>query len=128
MLLITGGAYQGKLKYAIEKSGLKESDIADGTTCSEHEILEKPMVNHFHVIIKRLLEEGKDTEELINQILKLNPNIIIIGDELGCGIVPIEEFDRNYREITGRIYCKLAEHSSEVHRVICGIGMVIKHA
>ena len=42
------------------------------------------------------------------------------------GIVPIDSFEREYRERTGRILVKLAEQADEVVRVVCGIGQRIK--
>ena len=47
-------------------------------------------------------------------------------DEIGYGIVPMDLFQREYREKTGRICTELAERSEEVYRIICGIGMRIK--
>ena len=128
MWLITGGAFQGKLNYALNQTGIQAENVIDGATCEMHELLEKPLVNHFHLWIYRMLLEGKDINEAVDQLLQRNPNIIIVVDELGCGIVPMEVFDRNYREITGRVCCLLAENAKEVHRVICGLGMVLKHA
>jgi len=128
MWLITGGAFQGKMDYALSQTGIQAEKVIDGATCEVFELLDKPLVNHFHLWIYRMLQEGKDINEALNQILQKNPNIVIVVDELGCGIVPIEAFDRNYREITGRVCCLLAENAKEVHRVICGLGMVLKHA
>lgn len=48
------------------------------------------------------------------------------ADEIGCGIVPMEAFERGYRETDGRICQRIAAYSEEVHRVICGLGMRIK--
>jgi adenosyl cobinamide kinase/adenosyl cobinamide phosphate guanylyltransferase len=128
MWLISGGAYQGKLNYALAQTGIQAEKVIDGSSCEMNELLEKPLVNHFHLWIFRMLQEGKDINEALKLILQRNPQIVIIVDELGCGIVPIEAFDRNYREITGRVCCMLAEAATEVHRVSCGIGMVLKHA
>jgi adenosyl cobinamide kinase/adenosyl cobinamide phosphate guanylyltransferase len=75
-----------------------------------------------------MLKEEQDIYTLVDQILAINPEIVIIVDELGCGIVPMNPYDRRYREQTGRICCKLAREAEEVHRVICGIGTVIKYA
>ena len=47
-------------------------------------------------------------------------------NELGYGVVPVDAFDRLWREKTGRICTELAGKAEEVHRVVCGIGMVIK--
>ncbi len=130
MWLITGGAYQGKLEYSLNKTDIQKENTIEGATCKWEELLEKPLVNHFHLWIKRMLEEGKDGKDvysLISQILLNNPNVVIIVDELGCGIVPMEAFDREYRELTGRVCCAIAKEAKEVHRVVCGIGMVIKH-
>jgi adenosyl cobinamide kinase/adenosyl cobinamide phosphate guanylyltransferase len=128
MWLITGGAFQGKLSYALNQTDIQAENVIDGSTCEVQELMENPLVNHFHLWIYRMLQDGKDINEVVNQILQRNPNIVIVVDELGCGIIPMEAFDRNYREITGRICCRLAENAKEVHRVICGIGMVLKHA
>ena len=128
MWLITGGAYQGKLEYVITKKKIPFVDIIDGETCEFQELLEKPLVTHFHLWIKRMLLEKKDVVELVEQIIQKNPDIIIIVNEIGCGIVPMDAFDREYREITGRICSRIAKDATEVHRVVCGIGMVIKHA
>ena len=51
---------------------------------------------------------------------------ILVTDEIGYGIVPIDPFEREYREETGRICCLLAEKSEEVWRVCCGIGTRLK--
>ncbi len=128
MWLISGGAYQGKLDYAINILGMDKEAAVDGLTCDWEELLETPLVNRFHLWIDRMLKEEKDVKGLVEELLKTNPNIIILVDELGCGIVPLEPYDRYYREVTGRICCQLASAAQEVHRVICGIGTVIKHA
>lgn len=131
MWLISGGAYQGKLRYALAITGKSESEVSEGNECSMQELVEKPLVNHFHLWIKRRLQAGnveKEIEAEVDRILLQNPDIVIIVDELGCGIVPMDPFDRKYRELTGRICCRLAKQATQVHRVICGIGTVIKHA
>jgi adenosylcobinamide kinase/adenosylcobinamide-phosphate guanylyltransferase len=128
MWLISGGAYQGKLEYVLHKKQLSLDDIIDGGTCDFQDLLEKPLVTQFHLWVKRMLLEKKDVAALVEQIIQKNPDIIIIVNELGCGIVPMDAFDREYRETTGRICCRIAKDATEVHRVICGMGMVIKHA
>ena len=72
-----------------------------------------------------LLEPEEGTAE---ELLEKNPDICVVTNELGYGVVPADAFDRKYREATGRICEKLAAGSDEVHRVICGIGTVIKRA
>lgn len=128
MWLISGGVYQGKLEYALALTGRNEKEVANGMECSMQELFEKPLVNHFHAWIDRMLREEQDVNTMVDQIIDHNPGIMIIVDELGCGIVPMDPYNRMYRELTGRICCRLAKDAEEVHRVICGVGTVIKHA
>lgn len=128
MRLITGGAFQGKLDYAQNILHIDKKDVVDGLTCSWEELQKAKSVNHFHLWIDRMLREEQDVKELVEQLITANPTVVILVDELGCGIVPMDAHDRNYREVTGRICCQLAAAAEEVHRVICGIGTVIKHA
>ena len=38
----------------------------------------------------------------------------------------MDKIERTYREQVGRTCTKLAKFSTQVHRVICGIGTIIK--
>ena len=127
MILITGGAFQGKKAYAMETFSLDESMMADGESCSWEDIYKARGIFHFHSYIRRALEEGRELKTLAEDLTLRNPEAVIVVNELGSGVVPIDAFDRNYRETTGRICCELAQKAREVHRVVCGIGMVIKH-
>ncbi len=127
MILITGGAFQGKKAYTKETFSLEEDDFADGGSCSWDAVYESRGIFHFHEYIRRCLEAGRDISTLTEEILLQNPEIVIVVNELGSGVVPVDAFDREYRETTGRICCALAKKAREVHRVICGIGTVIKH-
>jgi adenosyl cobinamide kinase/adenosyl cobinamide phosphate guanylyltransferase len=129
MIFVIGGEYQGKLNYILNLTNLKKEDVADGLDGSEKELSEKPIIYNFHLLIKRLLMEEDNIDlvkKRINDIIWKNPNVIIISNEIGYGVVPIEKFDRTYRELTGRISCEIAKEAKEVHRVICGIGSMIK--
>ena len=55
-----------------------------------------------------------------------HPGVILVCDEIGNGIVPIDAFERTYREQTGKILIRLAQEADEVVRVLCGIGQRIK--
>ena len=126
MILVTGGCFQGKTAYACEKFGIEEKDTIDGRTCPLEAIVHAKLLYHFHEYIKRLMEEEKEFS--LETLLEKNPDIILVTNELGYGVVPVDRFDRAYREKTGRICCQIAKAATEVHRVVCGIGTVIKHA
>lgn len=124
MVLIIGGAYQGKRLYAEELY----PNVAwlDGRTCKEEDIFRCQGIHHFHSYIQRMMREGKDLENFAGKLMTENPGLILVSDEIGCGIVPVDPFDRQYREMTGRVCTQLAACAEEVYRVVCGIGMRIK--
>lgn len=128
MKLIIGGAFQGKKDYVKQKFRITDAEMTDGAGASYETIFRCRCMYHFHEWVKKGLLEGWNFENLENELLKRNPEIILISNELGYGVVPVEAFDRNYRETTGRICTRMAEKSSQVIRVICGIGTVIKDA
>lgn len=144
MRLIIGGAYQGKLEYAKLRYATTEGWI-DGRSCAFAEIETCSGIHHFHEYVRRLLvhrqeaEHGQETgdhpwelsvddlaEQFADWLLRNNPDILIVSNELGYGIVPMEPFDREYRETVGRICTCLAARSQELVRVICGLGLVLK--
>lgn len=135
MILIIGGAYQGKKDYAFhllygaecKSNNENEKDHLDGETCELKDIYEAKIIYHFHFFIRRALEDNWDMKHLVESLFEKNPNIVIVSNEIGYGVVPMDPVDRRYREVTGRIMCSIAKVSREVHRVVCGIGTVIKH-
>ena len=126
MKMVIGGAFQGKTNYAAKCFGLDNEDFIDGAKCTTRDLYHCKGVKHFHEFIRRKLEIEADMEHFAEELYTQNPDIIIVTNELGCGIVPLDAFDRKYRETDGRICEALAAYSDEVHRVVCGIGSVIK--
>ena len=51
---------------------------------------------------------------------------VITCDEVGCGVVPLDRADEDYREAVGRLCCALAEDADAVVRVIAGVPQWIK--
>ena len=128
MKLVIGGAFQGKKEYALHTFQIKESQVTDGILCEKDEIFRAEMVVHFHEYVRRFLNEEAFLQELPERLMKENPDVVLVTNELGYGVVPMDAFDRAYRERTGRLCCVLAREANEVHRVVCGIGTVIKDA
>ena len=124
MRMIIGGAFQGKMEYAQkEYHGIR---WVDGAACSEEELLQCEGVYHFHLYIRKSMEKYEEMRLFADRIIRENPQIVIITDEIGYGLVPIDAFERRYREETGRICTRLAAFSERVDRVVCGIGLPIK--
>lgn len=117
MIFIVGGNNQGKLNCAKEMFG-------DGYI----------YVDHYHEVVRNQLQASGNALEQAEQLLQEKKEsgefekLVIISDELGCGIVPIDAFEREYREVNGRVNCYLAKEANMVIRVVCGIGTIIKEA
>ena len=132
MRLIIGGTCQGKTTYLTDQLGVSESYVINGETIAESATVlsdDTAAVNHLHLYIRRSLEKGLTQEEIQTEILswlKKNPELILVSDEIGYGIVPMDAFEREYREVAGRICCVLAQKAETVIRVCCGLGSVIK--
>ena len=124
MRIITGGAFQGKRAFA-EKL-YPGVEWTDGGRCALDEIRTCRAVYGFHEFVKRWLKQGKSWEELASLMLEENRDLILICDEIGCGLVPVDAFKREYRESTGRVMNALAVQAERVDRVVCGIGRRIK--
>ena len=122
MIMITGGAFQGKTEYARKQFSLSDCDIVDCGDCNITQIKNAKCVKHYELAVKRLLEQGEDPLEFTRT---LDCRIVIIN-EIGCGIIPLEKSERIWREMTGRVGCILAEKAEKVIRVCCGIAEVIK--
>ena len=108
MEMIIGGAYQGKAAYA--KAQFPDVDWKFGGEITEEE----------------LLKAGEDLTGLAEKLAQQDPDVILVSEEVGYGIVPADAFERQYREAVGRVCTALAAKSRRVTRVVCGIGTVLK--
>lgn len=129
MHLIVGGAYQGKLEFALGLLGREETERdcwAAGDEDSFEAAFERPVVYRFHEYVRRLLAEERDTEYFLEELEKRNPQAVVIMDEVGYGIVPADPADRRFREEAGRAGQRLAGKAEAVYRVVCGIGTRIR--
>ena len=126
MIMITGGAFQGKTEFAQKSFSLNESDIINGEASGFDDVFSVRCITNYHILIKRLIENNIDPLEFTERLCKENSEVIVIINEIGCGIIPLEKSDRIWREQTGRAGCIIAEKASTVIRVSCGIPNVIK--
>ena len=126
MELIIGGAFQGKSDYAQKQH--PEICWREGRDLGADEIFTASGVLNLHEFIRKEMQAGQDLEGFGEELIRRNPNLILTSCEIGYGVVPVDAFDRAYREKTGRICTVLASYSRKVTRVICGIGTVIKDA
>lgn len=152
MIFVTGGMAQGKRDFA-EKLVDCQGDWTDGSAVDWDTFMRAELCYNFHVFVRRVLErktgpgwgdEGADCGFCRDNILwtsgelaalegRLVENLytgtqekLLITDDIGCGIVPVDPFERMCREETGRICCRIAAGAEQVWRVCCGLGQRIK--
>ena len=117
MILVIGGMGQGKLAAVLRNTEYTEKDV----TCTPGE--GKPVLNDLQGAVRSALAGGKTQEQILAE---LAGHAVIISDEVGCGVVPVDRFEREWRETVGRICCLFAKNAEQVVRVFCGVPMVLK--
>jgi len=73
----------------------------------------------------QILDIVKDVAQLAREI---KPQVIIVSNEVGQGIVPEYPLARAYRDLAGRSNQILASNADRVYMVVAGIPMEIKHS
>ena len=122
MIMITGGAFQGKTEFAKTRFSLKDEDIIDCGSCDLDAVPESRCVRNYELAVKRVMARGEDPLAFTDR-LKCD---IILMNEIGSGIIPLEKSEREWREMTGRVGCIIASRAVTVYRVCCGIAKIIK--
>ncbi len=116
MDLIIGGAFQGKLAYALKAYDLTENDVCDlavsapapGYRCYRH------------------LEALSQRNGEITRFLPLFENAVVIARLVNGGIVPMDGAERAWRERYGILLQQMAGQAKHVTRVFCGLAEELK--
>lgn len=116
MKLIIGGAYQGKLTWAVETFRLAPEDLWD--LAQGDPVPGKKCYYHLEALTRRC----KDWE----RYLPLFADAVVIGREIGSGVVPLDPVDRAWRERHGTALRCLAREADQVTRIFCGLPEVLK--
>lgn len=130
MILIIGGAFQGKLDYAKEAFALKEKQIFD---CTENDNAMMPYLDpmakcydHLDRFVLACVREEIDAKAYFEKTLEAQKDKIFLLDDVTQGVVPMDATERAWREEVGRVGVFLAQHADQVIRIFCGIPQVIK--
>lgn len=126
MVMVTGGAFQGKRECLKRLYKLSDKDIISGADCNIEDVFTASAVSDYHELVRRLIADNIDASEFTGRFCKENPKAAVIINEIGCGIIPVEKSERIYREEVGKAGCIIAAHSETVIRVFCGIPQIIK--
>jgi len=67
-----------------------------------------------------------ECRRLVDAAAKARTTIILVTNEVGCGIVPENALARQFRDAAGKLNQLAAERAAEVQWMIFGIGLRIK--
>ena len=124
MVLVFGGAYNGKLDFVKEQFNVSEDDIF---YCGVNEIdFSKKVICGLHKFTYNNILKDISSLQYIKENINLFKDKIIISDDISSGIVPLKKEDRMWREETGRCLQYLSKESLYVYRIFCGIPTIIK--
>ena len=148
MILIVGGSHQGKSRAALRHfnrvNGMESSSVLDGRTAEERgfggveelyeALLSADVILHLEKLFEYLMRETENPEDFGSAFLLQmearekaeGRERVLTADEIGCGIVPLETFERDYREREGRFCQRAAAQAREVYRILCGLEMRLK--
>ena len=129
MILVIGGSCQGKRKAAARILHISEEvferDCVDGGGLKPEQICGKPYVAGYQDCLRRLVETGQDTEEFTRKVMEAGPEVVVMN-EVGYGVVPMDALERRYREAVGCAGQMLAGGAEAVYRVVCGVAVRIR--
>lgn len=124
MILIIGGAYQGKLTYARKAFGLRDEEIF---TCQGTQIdFSKRCVRRLEEFSFACIQAGLDPKEYLKEHRAEWENSIFICRDIFCGVVPVDPEVRQWRHITGQLSQYLTGEAQGVIRIFCGLEQKLK--
>ena len=148
MILIVGGSHQGKSRAALRHfnrvNGMESSSVLDGRMREERgfggveelyeALLSADVILHLEKLFEYLMRETENPEDFGSAFLLQmearekaeGRDRVLTADEIGCGIVPLDPFERDYREREGRFCQRAAAQAREVYRILCGLEMRLK--
>lgn len=84
------------------------------------------IISDFHARVREAVAGGEDAAAFARRVCEECPGAVIVANEVGCGVVPVDAGERACREAVGRALCAVAREAEQVTRVVCGIGVRIK--
>ena len=114
MIFVIGGLASGKREFVKNTYGYGDGDMADAV------LDDKPVIYN----LQNLVAAHPDDLDMLLPVLLSKE--VVICNEVGSGVVPIDKAERMTREATGRLCVLLAEKAEKVIRVFCGIPTIIK--
>lgn len=120
-ILTKGIVPTGEVVQSGGTASAREEVSSDGSVSAK-----RIVIADFNRMAEAAIRQRKDASNLVKRLIERYPDCIIISDEIGNGIVPVDAWERRLREEIGRLQIQIAGQADEVVRVVCGLGQRIK--
>ena len=127
-IFITGGKYQGKTEYSKKFISQGYHVIDDICETVRRYVFDEERSGQC-VLEGTVSDADRMADEIMSGLILSagdHQDVVFIGTETGCGIVPVDGRERLFREVNGRLNCLLASSADTVILLNCGIPQVIK--
>lgn len=125
-ILVVGGRGQGKSAHV--RAHYDPEHVVDGESCPLEAAFSGDALDKLHILIRRLMEAGLEPMAFLSEELAKKRSWLLLCDEVGSGVIPLDPFEREWREQVGRICCELAQRAHVVERITCGLPQKLKGA
>ncbi len=126
MTIIFGGAYQGKLDFALTLLKAENPVICKCTNKHTHINYEADIIYALHMFLLGKIERREDIGAWLHANMSALKGKIIICDDIFCGVVPMDKTMREWREDTGNVLRTLCKNADSVYRVFSGLETKLK--
>lgn len=124
MVLIIGGAYQGKLDYAKAAFSIADDEVF---ACDGVEIdFSRRCIYRIEEFTLACVLENNDPTEYFRSRREMWKDSILICQDIFCGVVPLGAEIRAWRQATGRLCRYLSGEAAQVSRLFCGLEQRLK--
>jgi len=89
------------------------------------------LIDCLTIYVSHLMNLNQDkilsqVKKIIGAIKKSNSEVIVVSNEVGCGIVPNNKLGREYRDVLGKVNQMFAWAADEFYTMFAGIPINIK--
>lgn len=127
MHFIFGGAYNGKTAYA--KQLASDAPLFTAHMPTVEEVRGQTIIiRHIEQCVTLQADERLEAMRIVEQLEQLASvaTVIVIGNDISRGVVPIQKEARFQRDCAGRLYQLLVQRAKRVTQIWYGLPQTIK--
>ena len=128
MHIVFGGAYNGKRQYVLAQLANESYEEYSGEIPSK--ACKTVIISNFEQLVMkyRQMDELEVAQTIVEQIKALSKQakVICICNDIGRGIVPMDQDERFIRDACGRVYQALFKEAKSIVRIWYGLAEKIK--